>query len=74
MTSWMGGPLNRGILIAWIPRLFVPLAEKGIQTECMGMLGWLDEPSRSVGGAPRWECVLPSWLLRVAQEFALRPS
>jgi hypothetical protein len=68
----MGGPLNRGILVAWIPLAFVPLAEKGIETECMGMLGWLDEPSRSVGGAPRFEGILPPWLLRAAQELSAR--
>ena len=69
LRSWMGGPLNRGVLIAWIPRPFVALAGKGIETECMGMLGWLDEPSRSVGGAPRFENVLPRWLVRAAQEL-----
>jgi len=58
--TWVG--CHDSALVSWVPPEFEPLAQEGIDTECVGMLDWAD-------GAPRLEWrVIPPWLRQVALE------
>ena len=46
------------LLVAWIPREFIEIADEGPQIECNSILMWVDEP---ISGVVPEEC-MPKWL------------
>jgi hypothetical protein len=69
LESYLGGELNTGLLIAWIPSAFVPLVDRAIDVECIGMLRWVTSPAPPSDVAPRFDRVLPAWLVLIAVEM-----
>jgi hypothetical protein len=68
LASHLGdGPPNRGLLVSWVPRAFIPVIQAGLEVECMGMLCWADQPSEGHGGSPRFGQILPRWLCQLAK-------
>jgi len=62
VSGLSGTDPHRGLLVSWIPEVFVPLVSKAIELEVKGMLCWSDEPRAGTGGAPRFDLVIPEWL------------
>jgi hypothetical protein len=55
----------RELLVSWVHPAFLPLADAGLSTECIGMLTWADALIPQ-GGGPAFSQALPSWLTRLA--------
>jgi hypothetical protein len=56
------GEPHRGLLVSWIPEVFIPVASKAIELEVIGMLCWADEPPGARRAGPRFDLVIPDWL------------
>lgn len=57
-----GGEPNRGVLVAWVPREFVPLIDLAMDEECMGMLCGADTPAATGPGDLTFADIIPTWL------------
>jgi hypothetical protein len=64
--TWVGR--YEDALVAWVPPEVVRLAQAGIDTECVGMLDWADNPPRIKGRAT------PAWLKALAAEVRGRTT
>jgi hypothetical protein len=54
---------HSGLLVCWVPPAFIEAGQRALEVECVGMLCWADDPiSRSVIG-PRFDRVVPEWLV-----------
>lgn len=47
------------LVISWVPKEFVPLAEEAVLNECVGILSWPHEPR---WGRMKFEPDVPAWL------------
>ena len=59
-------PPHTGLLVCWIPPAFVDAGQRALAVECVGMLSWAGEPIESGGAGPRFDRVVPEWLVRLA--------
>ena len=61
-------PPHSGLLVCWIPSAFIAAVQSGIDIECIGMLCWAGKLVEGGGAGPRFDRVVPEWLLRLAAE------
>lgn len=59
-------PPHSGLLACWIPPAFIDAGQRALAVECVGMLCWAGVPIESGGAGPRFDHVVPEWLVRFA--------